>query len=97
MELLKVLSTVIKENTNGKRLVSEAMAEKVVKFLIDKYKPTTKDTEEQITAVINAFDKYKAVLPQDQIDITKLSYGIVKNIVLSKEIKKQEKGIFKKY
>jgi len=97
MELLKVLSTVIKENTNGKRLVSEAMAEKVVKFLIDKYKPTTKDTEEQITAVINAFDKYKSGLPQDQRDITKLSYGIVKNIVLSKEIKKQEKGIFKKY
>ena len=97
MELLKVLSTVIKENTNGKRLVSEAMAEKVVKFLIDKYKPTTKDTEEQITAVINAFDKYKSGLPQDQRDITKLSYSIVKNIVLSKEIKKQEKGIFKKY
>ena len=97
MELLKVLSTVIKENTKGKRVVNEAMAEKVVKFLIDKYKPTTKDTEEQITAVINAFDKYKAGLPQDQRDITKLSYGIVKNIVLSKEIKKQEKGIFKKY
>ena len=97
MELLKVLSTVIKENTNGKRLVSEAMAEKVVKFLIDKYKPTTKDTEEQITAVINAFDKYKSGLPQEQRDITKLSYSIVKNIVLSKEIKKQEKGIFKKY
>jgi len=97
MELLKVLSTVIKENTNGKRLVSEAMAEKVVKFLIDKYKPTTKDTEEQITAVINAFDKYKSGLPQDQRDITKLTYSIVKNIVLSKEIKKQEKSIFKKY
>ena len=97
MELLKVLSTVIKENTNGKRLVSEAMAEKVVKFLIDKYKPTTKDTEEQITAVINAFDKYKSGLPQEQRDITKLSYSIAKNIVLSKEIKKQEKGIFKKY
>jgi len=97
MELLKVLSTVIKENTNGKRLVGEAMAEKVVKFLIDKYKPTTKDTEEQITAVINAFDKYKSGLPQDQRDITKLSYSVVKNIVLSKEIKKQEKGIFKKY
>jgi len=97
MELLKVLSTVIKENTNGKRLVSEAMAEKVVKFLIDKYKPTTKDTEEQITAVINAFEKYKSGLPQDQRDITKLTYSIVKNIVLSKEIKKQEKSIFKKY
>jgi hypothetical protein len=97
MELLKVLSNVIKENTNGKRLVSEAMAEKVVKFLIDKYKPTTKDTEEQITAVINAFDKYKSGLPQDQRDITKLTYSIVKNIVLSKEIKKQEKSIFKKY
>ena len=97
MELLKVLSNVIKENTNGKRLVSEAMAEKVVKFLIDKYKPTTKDTEEQITAVINAFEKYKSGLPQDQRDITKLTYSIVKNIVLSKEIKKQEKSIFKKY
>ena len=97
MELLKVLSTVIKENTKGNRVVNEAMAEKVVKFLIDKYKPTTKDTEEQITAVINAFDKYKGGLPQEQRDITKLSYNVVKNIVLSKEIKKQEKGIFKKY
>jgi len=97
MELIKVLTSVIKENTNGKRLVSEAMAEKVVKFLIDKYKPTTKDTEEQITAVINAFEKYKSGLPQDQRDITKLTYSIVKNIVLSKEIKKQEKSIFKKY
>ena len=97
MELLKVLSNVIKENTNGKRLVSEAMAEKVIKFLIDKFKPTTRDTEEQITAVINAFEKYKNGLPQDQRDITKLTYTIVKNIVLSKEIKKQEKSIFKKY
>ena len=97
MELLKVLSNVIKENTKGNRVVNEAMAEKVVKFLIDKYKPTTKDTEEQITAVINAFDKYKGGLPQEQRDITKLSYNVVKNIVLSKEIKKQEKGIFKKY
>ena len=97
MELLKVLSNVIKENTNGKRLVSEAMAEKVIKFLIDKFKPTTRDTEEQITAVISAFEKYKNGLPQDQRDITKLTYTIVKNIVLSKEIKKQEKSIFKKY
>ena len=97
MELLKVLSTVIKENTNGKRIVSEAMSEKVIKFLIDKFKPTTRDTEEQITAVINAFEKYKNGLPQDQRDITKLTYTIVKNIVLSKEIKKQEKSIFKKY
>ena len=91
MELLKVLTSVIKENTNGKRVVSEAMSEKVVKFLIDKYKPTTKDTEDQIITVINAFDKYKNGLPEDQRDITKLSYGVVKNIVLGKEIKKQEK------
>jgi hypothetical protein len=97
MELIKVLTSVIKENTNGKRIVSEAMSEKVIKFLIDKFKPTTRDTEEQITAVINAFEKYKNGLPQDQRDITKLTYTIVKNIVLSKEIKKQEKSIFKKY
>ena len=97
MELLKVLTSVIKENTNGKRVVSEAMSEKVVKFLIDKYKPTTKDTEDQIITVINAFDKYKNGLPEDQRDITKLSYGVVKNIVLGKEIKKQEKNVFKKY
>ena len=97
MELIKVLTSVIKENTNGKRIVSEAMAEKVIKFLIDKFKPTTKDTKEQITAVINAFEKYKNGLPQDQRDITTLTYTIVKNIVLSKEIKKQEKSIFKKY
>jgi hypothetical protein len=32
MELLKVLSNVIKENTKGNRVVNEAMAEKVVKF-----------------------------------------------------------------
>ena len=97
MELLKVLTSVIKENTNGKRIVNEAMSEKVVKFLIDKYKPTTKDTEAQIITVINAFDKYKNGLPEDQRDITKLSYGVVKNIVLGKEIKKQEKNVFKKY
>ena len=89
MELIKVLTSVIKENTNGKRIVSEAMSEKVIKFLIDKFKPTTRDTEEQITAVINAFEKYKNGLPQDQRDITKLTYTIVKNIVLSKEIKKK--------
>ena len=46
MELIKVLTSVIKENTNGKRIVSEAMSEKVIKFLIDKFKPTTKDTKE---------------------------------------------------
>ena len=97
MELLKVLSTVIKENTNGKRVVSEAMAENVIKFLIGKYKPTTKDTEEQIITVINAFDKYKNGLPEDQRDITKLSYGVVKNIVLGKEVKKLQKNVFKKY
>ena len=97
MELLKVLSSVIKENTNGKRVVSEAMAENVIKFLIGKYKPTTKDTEDQIITVINAFDKYKNGLPEDQRDITKLSYGVVKNIVLGKEVKKLQKNVFKKY
>jgi hypothetical protein len=64
MELIKVLTSVIKENTNVKSVLKEAMSEKVVKFLINKFKPTTKDTEEQIVAVINAFDKYKNGLPE---------------------------------
>ena len=40
---------------------------------------------------ISPFDKYKNGLPQEQRDITKLTYAVVKNIVLAKEIKKQEK------
>lgn len=96
MELVKILSSVVKENTNPKLRLVE-ISEKLMNRLIDKFKSESEDTPEEMKNMINAFEKYKNGLPADQRDINKYTYSTLKKLVISKQLKKEEANLFKSY
>jgi len=96
MELVKILSSVIKENVNPRMRLTE-ISNKLMTQLITKFSNETEDSEEQMTEYLNLFDRYKNGLPADKRDITKYSYDQLKSLIKSKTIKKEEGDIFKQY
>jgi hypothetical protein len=96
MELVKILSSVIRENVNPKMRLTE-ISNKLMVQLVDKFKDETEDSEEQMKEYLNMFDRYKNGLPAEERDITKYTYDKLKNLIKSKTIKKEEGNIFKKY
>ena len=96
MELVKILSSVIKENVNPRMRLTE-ISNKLMTQLITKFGNETEDSEEQMTEYLNLFDRYKNGLPADKRDITKYSYDQLKSLIKSKTIKKEEGDIFKQY
>ena len=96
MELVKILSSVIRENVNPKMRLTE-ISNKLMVQLVDKFKDETEDSEEQMKEYLNLFDRYKNGLPAEERDITKYTYDKLKNLIKSKTIKKEEGNIFKKY
>jgi hypothetical protein len=96
MELVKILSSVIRENVNPKMRLTE-ISNKLMVQLVDKFKDETDDSEEQMKEYLNLFDRYKNGLPAEERDITKYTYDKLKNLIKSKTIKKEEGNIFKKY
>jgi hypothetical protein len=96
MELVKILSSVIKENRNSRYNLME-VSDKIMNQLLTKFKDETEDTEDQIKEFINSFDRYKNGLPSDKRDITKYGYDELKSLIRNKAIKKEEKDLFKTY
>ena len=96
MELVKILSSVIKENVNPKMRLTE-ISNRLMTQLITKFGNETEDSEEQMTEYLNLFDRYKNGLPADKRDITKYTYDQLKSLIKSKTIKKEEGDIFKQY
>lgn len=96
MELVKILSSVIKENVNPRMRLTE-ISNKLMTQLITKFGNETEDSEEQMTEYLNLFDRYKNGLPADKRDITKYTYDQLKTLIKGKTIKKEEGDIFKRY
>jgi hypothetical protein len=96
MELVKILSNVVKENVKPKMRLTE-VSNKVMNQLITKFKSESDDTEEEMKSLINAFDRFKNGLGANDRDITKYSYDQLRNLVKSKNLKKEEGDLFKQY
>ena len=89
MKLVNILSKVVQN-----QMVNEALSPKVIDQLIKKFENQTKDPVDTQKQIIQAFDKYKDGLPADKRDITKYNYSDLKNLILTKEMKKEEKKVF---
>lgn len=95
MKLVKLLSSVIVEDTNGK-LIKE-ISEKVKNALIKKFEGETKDDVKDISAVIDYFERIKDGLPAEKRDITKYTYQDLSVLVKTKMAVKQIETAFKNF
>jgi hypothetical protein len=90
MELLNLLSKVVKENINTKRVLLE-YPESTVKKLVDKFKNETEDTEDQIRKNISDFERFKSAFSNEDKDIFRHNYEKVKQLISDKETKQKSK------
>lgn len=95
MKLVKLLSSVIVENTSDK-LINE-ISEKLKKTLVDKFKSDTGDSEEIIAQNIDYFDRIKNGLPAEKRDITKYNYGDLSAVVKMKKASKAIEDTFSNF
>jgi Leucine-rich repeat (LRR) protein len=65
MELVRILSKVIKENVNIKKILLE-YPESTVKKLLDKFSGETDDTEDEIKKTISDFERFKGGFAIDE-------------------------------
>ena len=90
MELVKILSKIIKENINNKQMLLE-YPEPTIKRLVVNFSGDTDDTEEQIRQTISNFERFKGSFENQDRDIFRHSYDKVKELVNSKLLKQQSK------
>jgi len=90
MELIKVLSKVVKENYNTKKILLE-YPESTIKKLVDKYSKETEETEDEIRKTISDFERFKAAFSNEDKDIFRHSYDKVKSLISDKSTKQKSK------
>ena len=90
MELINILSNVIKENVNTKKILLE-YPESTVKKLVDKYSKETEDSEENIRKNIADFERFKAAFSNEDKDIFRHSYEKIKELITDKQTKQKSK------
>jgi len=90
MELLGLLSKVVKENLQTKKILLE-YPESTVKKLVDKFSKQTEDTEEDIRKTIADFERFKAAFDNEDRDIFKHDYDKVKKLITDKSTKQKSK------
>ena len=90
MELVGVLSKIVKENLNVKKILLE-YPESTVKKLVDKFSAETEDTEDVIKKTISDFERFKSAFDNEDKDIFKHSYDKVKQLVADKSTKQKTK------
>lgn len=90
MELIKVLSKVVKENYNTKKILLE-YPESTVKKLVDKYSKETEETEDEIRKTIADFERFKAAFDNEDKDIFKHDYNKIKTLIADKSTKQKSK------
>jgi hypothetical protein len=90
MELVGILSKVIKENLNIKKILLE-YPESTIKKLLDKFSKETDETEDEIKKTISDFERFKAAFDNEDKDIFKHSYDRVKQLVADKSTKQKTK------
>jgi len=90
MELVRVLSKIVTENLNVKKILLE-YPESTVKKLVDKFSAETEDTEDIIKKTISDFERFKSAFDNEDKDIFKHSYEKVKQLVADKSTKQKTK------
>jgi hypothetical protein len=90
MELVSVLSKIVKENVNVKKILLE-YPESTVKKLVDKFSKETEDTEDEIKKTISDFERFKSAFDNEDKDIFRHSYEKVKQLVADKSTKQKTK------
>jgi len=95
MELIKILSSTVVKNIRKGDFLMEAMSEKVIKQMIDKFSGETNNdktppTEEYIRELISDFERFKQAFPSDKRDIVQYTYNELKTTV--EEYKKKQEA-----
>ena len=93
MGLVNLLSNVVKENINVKKILLE-YPESTIKKLLTKYQKETDETEDQIRKTIADFERFKSALANEDKDIFKHSYEKLKSLTKEKETKQKSKKDF---
>jgi hypothetical protein len=94
MELVKLLSNIVKENTSKNKRVLLEYPESTVKKLVDKFQKQTQDSEEEIRSIISDFERFKSALPGNERDIFGYDYQKLKDTVTSKSESQKTKKTF---
>lgn len=86
MKTLEVLKKIlIQEST----ILLNELSSGIKKTMLDKFRDETNDPDEEITKMINSFEKFQNSSNIIQKDITKYKYEDLKTLILSIEAKKQ--------
>lgn len=90
MELLGILSKVVKENLNVKRVLLE-YPESTINKLVDKFSKQTEDSEDEIKQLISDFERFKSSFANEDKDIFRHNYDRLKQLVSDKSTKQKTK------
>jgi len=90
MELLGLLSKVVKESITTKKILLE-YPESTVKKLVDKFSKQTDETEDAIRKTIADFERFKAAFDNEDKDIFKHDYNKIKTLIADKSTKQKSK------
>ena len=94
MELVKLLSNIVKENTNKKNRLLLEYPESTVKKLVGKFSGQTEDSIEVIKQTISDFERFKGTLQGNERDIFTYDYQKLKDVVKSKSESQKSKKSF---
>ena len=90
MELIGLLSKVIKESVSTKKILLE-YPESTIKKLVDKFSKQTDETEDVIRQTIADFERFKSTFANEDKDIFRHSYDRVKELISDKATKQKAK------
>jgi hypothetical protein len=90
MELIGLLSNVIKENTNRKKILLE-YPESTVNKLVLKFKDQTEDSEDDIKQTIADYERFRSNFANEDKDIFRLTYDRIKELIKDRKTKQQTK------
>jgi hypothetical protein len=90
MELVGLLSKVVKENLTTRKILLE-YPESTIKKLVDKFSKQTEDTEDDIRKTIADFERFKAAFDNEDKDIFRHSYEKIKSLIADKATKQKSK------
>jgi hypothetical protein len=90
MDLIGLLSNVVKENVTTKKILLE-YPESTIKKLVDKFSKQTDETEEVIRKNIADFERFKSAFSNEDKDIFKHSYDKMKSLIADKATKQKSK------
>jgi hypothetical protein len=93
MGLVNILSNVVKENINVKKILLE-YPESTVKKLLAKFEKETDDSEEVIRKAIADFERFKSAFANEDKDIFKHPYEKLKSLIADKQTKQKSKKDF---